>query len=233
VPAVRVDGPGHEAGVGAEREGDRVERVVQRTERGGLGDLALLRRRRILALGQPVDPVVEQHDLDVDVASQRVDQVVAADGQRVAVAGDDPDGQVRPGGREPGGDRGRAAVDGVHAVAVHVVRQPGGAADPRDHDDVLPRHLKLGQERLEGGQDGVVPAAWAPAHLLVRFKIFSGRTSRGSRDHGQRGEPVARVADMGSSPSAGPWPFVSGMADHILYDAASSADWKGRPRTWL
>src|SRR4029453_14813100 len=99
----------------------RVERVVQGTHRGGLGDLALLGGRRVLPLGQPVDPVVEQQDLHVDVAPQGGDQVVAADRQRVAVTGHHPDRQVRPGGGDTGGDRRRAAVDRVHPVGVHVV----------------------------------------------------------------------------------------------------------------
>ena len=111
-------------GLGAERHRDRVERVVDRPHRRRLGDLPDLGRRRVLALGQPVDPVVEQQDLEVDVAAQRVDQVVAADRQRVAVAGDDPHRQVGPGDREPGGDRRGPAVDGVHAVGVEVVREP-------------------------------------------------------------------------------------------------------------
>ena len=34
---------------------------------------------------RPVDAVVEQHDGDVHVAPQGVDQVVAADAQRVAI----------------------------------------------------------------------------------------------------------------------------------------------------
>src|SRR2546429_6133241 len=92
--------------------------------------------------------------------------------QGVAVPGDDPDRQVGTGGREPGGDRGRPAVDRVHPVAVHVVGQPRGAADSRDDHDVLPWHLKLGQEGLEGGQDGVVTAAGTPADLLVRLEVF-------------------------------------------------------------
>src|SRR3712207_8089365 len=50
--------------------------------RSGLRDLALLAGGRVLALRQAVDPVVEQQDLEVDVAPQRVDQVVTADGQR-------------------------------------------------------------------------------------------------------------------------------------------------------
>ena len=78
VLAVGVDGAGHETGLGAERQRDRVERVVHRTDRSRLGHLAGLGGRRVLALGQPVDAVVEQHDGDVHVAPQGVDQVIAA-----------------------------------------------------------------------------------------------------------------------------------------------------------
>src|SRR5215469_18216834 len=54
VLAVGVDGPGDEAGLCADRERHRVERRVERAERRRLGDLALLRGRRILALRQAV-----------------------------------------------------------------------------------------------------------------------------------------------------------------------------------
>ena len=114
VLAVHVVGPGHEGGLGAEGQAERVERVVERAERRRLGDLAHLRGRRVLALGQAVDLVVEQQDGDVHVAAQGVDQVVAADRQRVAVAGDDPDVEVRAGWwpgrwRWPGPGRGSSA----------------------------------------------------------------------------------------------------------------------------
>jgi hypothetical protein len=75
-------------------------------------------------------------------------------------------------GRQASRDRGRPAVRWVQAVAVHVVRQPGRAADAGDDDDVLARHLKLGQEGLEGGQDRVVTAARAPPDLLVGFEVL-------------------------------------------------------------
>ncbi len=79
VMAVAVDRPRHERRLGAERQRDRVERMVGDAERRRLGDLAQLGGRRRLALGQPVDLVVEQQDLHRDVAPQRVDQMVAAD----------------------------------------------------------------------------------------------------------------------------------------------------------
>ena len=78
-----VDRAGDEGGVGAERQGERVERVVLGPERRRLGDLAGLRGGRVLALGQPVDLVVEEQQLDRDVAAQGVDQVVALDRKSV------------------------------------------------------------------------------------------------------------------------------------------------------
>ena len=89
-----VDRAGDEGGLGAERQRGRVEGMVLGAERRRLGDLALLAGRRVLALGQPVDLVVEEQQLDRDVAAQGVDQVVAADRERVAVAADHPDREV-------------------------------------------------------------------------------------------------------------------------------------------
>ena len=103
VLAVAVDRTGDEGGLGAQREGDRVERVVEGAHGGGLGDLADLGGGGVLTLGQAVDAVVEQQDRHVHVAAQRVDEVVAADRQRVAVAGHDPHREVLTGGRDAGG----------------------------------------------------------------------------------------------------------------------------------
>jgi hypothetical protein len=104
----------------------------------------------------------------VGKAAWGVDEVVAADGQGVAVAGDHPHGQITPGGGQPGGDGGGTAVDGVHAVGVHVVREAGGAADAGDEDDVLPGQAEFGHEALHGGQDGVVAAGQNLGALSVR-----------------------------------------------------------------
>ena len=50
VLAVVVDRSGDERALGAECDGDRVERVIDRAERGRLRDLPLLARRRVLPL---------------------------------------------------------------------------------------------------------------------------------------------------------------------------------------
>ena len=161
-----------------ERQRERVERVVERAERRALRDLPELARRRVLALGQAVDLVVEQQDREVHVPAQRVDQVVAADREPVAVAGDDPHVEVRTGDRDPGRDRRRAAVDAVHAVGVHVIREPARAADAADEHLVLGLAAELRHEELQRGEHRVVPATGTPADLLVRREVLAGQGDR-------------------------------------------------------
>src|SRR6266508_544197 len=112
-------------------------------------------------------------------------QVVAADAQTVAITRDDEDLQLGPRQLEPGGDGRRAAMDRVKAVRVHVVREAARAADTRDEHDVLLRNAKARHRLLDRAQDGVVPAARAPAHVLVGLEVLLGvlrHSSRGARD---------------------------------------------------
>ena len=122
-------------------------------------------------------------DGEPHVAPQGVDEVVAADRQGVAVTGDHPDVEVGPGGGQAGGDGRRPAVDRVQPVGVHVVREAGGAADAREEHRVLPPHPEVGHEHLDGGQDRVVPAARAPADLLVAGPVLAGGDGDGGVGH--------------------------------------------------
>ena len=56
-------------------------------------------------------------------------EMVAADGEAVAVARHLPHCEVRTGGLESCGDGGRTTMDGVHAVGVHVIREARRATD--------------------------------------------------------------------------------------------------------
>jgi hypothetical protein len=123
--------------------------MVDRTERRRLRHFPLFRCGRVLALGQPVDLVVEEEDLDVDVPAERVDQVVPTDRKAVAVTGDHPHRELRSGDRDPRGERGSAPVDPVHAVRVHVVREPAAAADPGHEHRLVRLDAELGHERLD------------------------------------------------------------------------------------
>ena len=180
VTAIHVVGTGDKGRLGTERHRDGVERLIDRAHRRGLGDLADLARRRVLAFGQAVDLVVEQQDRQVDVAAKRMDQVVATDRQHVAVAADDPHVEIRAGHGEAGGDRRRAAVDRVHPVGVHVVREAGSAADAGDEHGVLSTDLEFGHQQLHGGEDRVIPTAGAPANLLVARPVLLGGDRNGA-----------------------------------------------------
>src|SRR3546814_4125009 len=77
--------------------------------------------RRILPLGQAIDLVVEQHDLAVEIAADDVHRMIAADRQPVAVAGDDPDVEMRIRELQPRRERRRAAVDRMEAIGFHII----------------------------------------------------------------------------------------------------------------
>src|SRR3546814_5143962 len=70
----------------------------------------------VLALGQAINLIVEKQDLAIEIAAQHMHGVVAADGQCVAVAGDDPHVQFRIGKFHAGRDGWRTAMNGVEAV---------------------------------------------------------------------------------------------------------------------
>ncbi len=104
-----------------------------------------------------------------------MDEVVATNGECVTIARDHPDHEIWPCTLEASCDRGGAPVDGVEAEGVHVVRQSAGAADPGDEDDFLLRDAKVWHGLLRLGQNRVVAAAWAPAHILIGLEVLLGQ----------------------------------------------------------
>src|SRR5690606_32317520 len=181
-----------------------------------------------------VDPVVEQQDRDVDVAAQGVDEVVAADRERIAVAGDDPHREVLAGGGQAGGDGRGAPVDGVHPVGVEVVREAAGAADAGDEDDVLPAQAEVGQERLHGLEYGVVTAPGAPADLLVGGEVLAREqlvlAAGGDTGGAVDGEGQGLAGRLGGHHAS--W-VVSREVTRSVMTSSSWAAFSGMPLTWL
>ena len=152
-----------------------------------------------------------------------MDQVVAADLQSVAVAGDDPHREVGPHRLQPRGHGRGPAVDRVDAVGVHVIREAAGAADPGDEDQLFPRNAQRGEGLLHlrpGWRSRRSPdtsgrpdrwrnrparVAWAGTCRAVRLGhpfIIHGIASDSSfPDH-----PFRRVGDhFGYAQTAGRW----------------------------
>ena len=180
---VHVDGAGHERGLGGHGQRQRPQRPVHRPLRVGACARAGPRGRRVLPLGQAHHFVVEKENFDIHIAAQGVDEVVAADGQAVAVAGHDPDVQLGPDQLQARGHGRRPAVEGLEAVGVEVVRQPARTADAGDEHQPFARHAQRRQHLLEHGQDREVAAAGAPAHLLVAGQVFGGQGRDRRRGH--------------------------------------------------
>ena len=128
--------------------------------------------RGVLTLGQSVNLVVEEDDLHVEVAADHVQEVVAADRERVAVTRDDPHLHVGPAELDAGRDGGGTAVNPVEAVRVHVVGEAARAADARHEDELFLRDTESGQDFFHLRQDRIVPAARAPANLLIARKVL-------------------------------------------------------------
>ena len=167
-----IDGAGYEGGFGADGERVGIEWAVERAVGSGLGFFADFGSRGILAFGQAVDAIVEEKDLQSDIAAQHVNGVIAADGEGVAVTGGYPDFEVGANGFYAGGYGWRAAVDGVEAKGVHVIREAGRAADAGNDHEVFALDAEVGEDGLDGGEDGVVTAAGAPADFLVGLEVF-------------------------------------------------------------
>lgn len=120
-----------------------------------------------MSLGQTIDAIVEQNHVQVDVAAVGMYEVVAADGQSVAIAADLPDGEIGVGNLAAGSNRRCTAVDGVHAIGGHIVRQTAGATDTTDDGSFVRRHAYLCHCLVEAGKEEVVTTSGAPTRLSL------------------------------------------------------------------
>ena len=99
-------------------------------------------------------------------------QVIAADGKAIAVAGDDPNIEIRIGDFKASRECGRPTVDSVKAVCVYIIRKARGAADARDKYGLIRISLNIRERFLDAFQNGIVTATGAPADFLISGEIF-------------------------------------------------------------
>lgn len=102
-----------------------------------------------------------------------MDEVVAADGQRVAVARGNPNVQTRIRSLHTRSDGIGASVYGVEAEGLHIVNEARRAADARDEREEVVRRIGLvgnfGQGPLYG-----IQIAWSPqpGHHLTSWSLL-------------------------------------------------------------
>ena len=156
---------GEEASAGTKAEFGGAEGVFHRTVGRRLGDETAWRCRTILTLGESVDTVVEQYHVEVDIAAHGVDEVVASDGQSVAVAANLPYGEVGIHYLGTGGNGCRTSVDGLHGIGVDVIGQTAGAAYAADYCRLIGRNAQFGHGFVQTGQEEMVATSRAPSWL--------------------------------------------------------------------
>jgi len=64
--------------------------------------------------------------------------MVAANAQRITVAGNYPYAQLRPCGLKTGGYGSGSSVNGMHAIRVHIIGKPRGTSYAGNNDDIFP-----------------------------------------------------------------------------------------------
>jgi hypothetical protein len=195
MPGIVVDRPRREGRPRPEGEADRVEGVIDRTHRRRGGHHVESRRRRVLALREAIHAIVEEEDLEVEVAPDRVKQVVAADRQPVAIPRHHPHRELGTAGLDSRGERRGASVNRVEAIRVHVVREAARATDARNEHHVLARDAELWHQPLHVRENRVVAAAGTPADVLVGFEIPLGEL-RGGFAH--QDSPPSAIASIRS-----------------------------------
>jgi hypothetical protein len=105
-----------------------------------------------LPFGEPIDLVVEEEDLDIEVPAEEMGELVTSDGKPVAIPADYPYLEIPlwMSDSEPFCDRKRSPVDGVESIGPHIVREPARTADPAEDHMPMRRKADLGQGFLEG-----------------------------------------------------------------------------------
>src|SRR6202043_1969724 len=121
---------------------------------------------------QAVNPIIEHEDFQANIAPKHVDRVVAADREGIAVAGHDPNLQIRAGDLEARRDGWRTSVDCVKTEGVHIVGKTAGTPDTGNNYEFFPRDAQIGKDGLNGRENRVVSTARTPTNFLIGLKVF-------------------------------------------------------------
>lgn len=175
---IDIDGASGKRGFRADGDAEGGDGIINGSVRSTFGTGSEGAGRGVLSLGEPVNLVVKQDNVEVNVTADGMHEVVAADGERVSVSGDHPDLHIGACDFDAGCNRGRTTMDTVEPVGVHVVREPAGAADARDEHELFLGEPKRGKNFFHLGENGIVAAARAPADFLVTGEILGGQNGK-------------------------------------------------------
>ena len=155
-------GTGDKGRSGSFREFHHVEFAVNVGIRRGRRDCAAAGKRRMLAAGHAVNPVIHDNRRHFDIAAGGVDEMIPADGERVAVAHRDDHFQFRAAQLDAGRKGERPAMQRVKRMKIHVAGDARRTADPGHHHEFVFLPAEVVNRPQQGVQDNAMPAAGAP-----------------------------------------------------------------------
>src|SRR5258705_10655345 len=126
---VNVDRSSHDGCLPCDRRRKGINRVVDGPRGGRLRPLTEFGRGTVLALSQTIDPVIKKDVVDVKIPPDGVHEMIAANGEGITVAGNDPDAEIGIGTLDTGRNCRRATMNAVESIGVHVVGESRRATD--------------------------------------------------------------------------------------------------------
>ncbi len=144
----------------------RIDRLIDCARGVGLALESDRRRGRGLLLRQSINEVVHDEISHVDVLARSVIEMVAADGETVAVAAEQKHMEIGPGEADAGRERHGAAVDEVRAVAVNEIRKARRTTDACESHDLFVLEITFLQDFVERGEDRKISAAGTPRRVI-------------------------------------------------------------------
>ena len=136
-------GSGDKGSTGSNGNQQRIKRGPHIAGSGFMGQIAGIRGRRGLALGQTINLVVMDKMGDINIAADIVEKVIPPFPVRIAIAGIDNHRQVIVGNFDRRRGWQRAAMETAEAVGGEILIGFGGLANPSDQDDLMRRCFQL------------------------------------------------------------------------------------------
>ena len=177
---------GDKGGPAVDQFAHRIDGLIDCAGRVGLALEADGRGGRSLLFGQTVNLIVHDDVGQVDVFAGHVIEVIAANGEPVAVAAEDEDLEVGAAQADAGGKWHGTTMDEVSAMGVDEVGEPGRAADTGHRDDIFVRVIELFEGAVKGREHREVTATRAPRGMIGGegfFGEFGGFRSESSFGH--------------------------------------------------
>ena len=99
-------------------------------------------------------------------------KVIAANGETVAIARHQPNGEFGVGDLYSCGNGRRSSMNGMKNISIHIIRKPTGTANSADDHKFFLRNSKLGESTLNGIENRVIATTRTPPDIVECNKIL-------------------------------------------------------------